>query len=177
MPRAPLRLGSARPAAGAERRRCRRLAPWRQTNAVPAAPNPLNLTGLALTPGAQRSWWLREALGQEPGQPCPPLEADVKTDVVIVGGGFTGLWTAYFLIERNPDLGVVVLEQDICGGGPSGRNRGFPRPRWGRLRGPVTLYGPEAGGNARPAISSRIGATGEFFGPPPIHTWDLRGGD
>ena len=53
------------------------------------------------------------------------MTGEVKADVVIVGGGFTGLWTAYFPTERNPNLGVVVLEQDICGGGPSGRNGGF----------------------------------------------------
>src|SRR5205809_5939890 len=79
--------------------------------------NALNLSGAALTPGAQRSWWLREALTEDPGEPCPPLARDVTADVVIVGGGFTGLWTAYFPTERNPNLGVVVLEQDICGGG------------------------------------------------------------
>jgi len=143
---------------------------------VPAASNPLNLTGLARTPGAQRSWWLREALGQEPGQPCPPLQADVKTDVVIVGGGFTGLWTAYFLIERNPDLGVVVLEQDICGGGPSGRNGGFASGWWDELDGLVTLYGPEAAVKACRAISSSIGAIGEFCDRHGIDAWYRRGG-
>ncbi|HCG01448.1 MAG TPA: hypothetical protein DEV93_12995 [Chloroflexi bacterium] len=45
---------------------------------------------------------------------------NATADVVIVGGGFTGLWTAYFLKELRPELGVVVLEQDICGGGPLG---------------------------------------------------------
>ena len=90
----------------------------------------LNLTGLALTPGAQRSWWLRDALEHEEEHPCPPLTADSKADVVIVGGGFSGLWTAYFLTERKPNLGVVVLEQDICGGGPSGRNGGFASGWW-----------------------------------------------
>jgi glycine/D-amino acid oxidase-like deaminating enzyme len=67
------------------------------------------------------------------------LSQDVKADVVIVGGGFTGLWTAYFLSDRNPDLGIVVLEQDICGGGPSGRNGGFASGWWDELHGLVTL--------------------------------------
>ena len=57
----------------------------------------LKLTGHALTPGAQRSWWLREALASEDAAPCPPLIGNATADVVIVGGGFTGLWTAYFL--------------------------------------------------------------------------------
>src|SRR5258708_14871523 len=59
----------------------------------------LNLAGDALTPGAQRSWWLREALEGEPASECPPLRKDANADVVIVGGGFTGLWTASFLTE------------------------------------------------------------------------------
>ena len=104
----------------------------------------LNLSGEALTPGAQRSWWLREALAAEPAIACPPLDKDVNADVVIVGGGFTGLWTAYFLTESDPNLGIVVLEQDICGGGPSGRNGGFASGWWDELDGLVALYGAEA---------------------------------
>jgi glycine/D-amino acid oxidase-like deaminating enzyme len=72
-----------------------------------------------------RSWWLLEALADDPGEPCPPLRDDVEADVVVVGGGYTGLWTAHRLLELAPGLGVVVLERDICGGGPSGRNGGF----------------------------------------------------
>ena len=112
------------------------------TQSLPAG---LNLAGKALTPGEQRSWWLREALEDEgEASECPALRGDVDADVAIVGGGYTGLWTAYFLTERNPDLKVVVLEQDICGGGPSGRNGGFASGWWDELDGLVTLYGPEA---------------------------------
>ncbi|MEX2246544.1 MAG: FAD-dependent oxidoreductase, partial [Dehalococcoidia bacterium] len=76
--------------------------------------------------GAQRSWWLKEALGAE-GEvtPAPPLSGEAEADVAIVGGGYTGMWTAYFLTERAPGARIVLLEQDICGGGPSGRNGGF----------------------------------------------------
>src|SRR5947207_8962194 len=76
-------------------------------------------------PGGRRSWWLREALAADAGEPCPPLAGGAEGDVVIVGGGFTGMWTAYFLTELEPAARVVLLEQDICGGGPSGRNGGF----------------------------------------------------
>ena len=77
-------------------------------------------------PGARRSWWLREALAaEEPAPPAPPLRATIECDVAIVGGGYTGMWTAYDLTERAPGARIVLLEQDICGGGPSGRNGGF----------------------------------------------------
>ena len=67
------------------------------------------------------------------GDPCPPLDHDVSADVVVLGGGYTGMWTAWFLKEREPSVDVVVLEQDICGGGPSGRNGGFCNAVWEEL--------------------------------------------
>src|SRR5262249_51378741 len=65
----------------------------------------------------ERSYWLREALADDPGEPCPPLSGDTEADVLVVGGGYTGMWTAHFLKECQPDVDVVLLEQDICGGG------------------------------------------------------------
>src|SRR6266850_2568930 len=76
----------------------------RQDVRVSSKAQALNLAGKALTPGAQRSWWLREALAAENDArplPSPPLQGDVKADLVIVGGGFTGLWTAYHLNQSN----------------------------------------------------------------------------
>ena len=60
----------------------------------------------------------------------PPLTGDTEADVVILGGGYTGMWTAWFLTERAPGIDVVLLEHDICGGGPSGRNGGFCYGMW-----------------------------------------------
>src|SRR5439155_11246902 len=136
----------------------------------------LGLTGAALTPGAQRSWWLREALARDPGQHCPPLARDIKADVVIIGGGFTGLWTAYFLTERNPNLGIAILEQDICGGGPSGRNGGFASGWWDELHGLVKLYGTEGAVKACRAIKSSIASIGEFCDANGIDAWFRHGG-
>jgi glycine/D-amino acid oxidase-like deaminating enzyme len=81
---------------------------------------------------ADRSWWLEEAfaLPEFAGEPCPPLGGDARADVVILGGGYTGMWTAWFLKERDPGIDVVILEADICGGGPSGRNGGFCNALW-----------------------------------------------
>ncbi len=65
--------------------------------------------------------------------PAPPLDGDVEADVAIVGGGYTGLWTALALKEREPRLRVVVLEAEECGVGPSGRNGGFVHGYWSYL--------------------------------------------
>ena len=136
----------------------------------------LNITGDALTPGRQRSWWLREALADEDGGTRPALDEDVKADVVIVGGGFTGLWTAYFLTETNPGLGVVVLEQDICGGGPSGRNGGFASGWWDELDSLIDLYGADAAIRACRAISHSIDAIGEFCATHGVDGWYRKAG-
>ena len=57
--------------------------------------------------------------------PAGPLRSDIDADVAIVGGGFTGLWTAYYLQRRDPGLRIVVLEREVCGFGASGRNGGW----------------------------------------------------
>jgi glycine/D-amino acid oxidase-like deaminating enzyme len=119
---------------------------------------------LALRPGrGQRSPWLRDALAAE-GDP-PPLpspSATVTCDVAIVGGGYTGLWTALQLRERSPELQVVVLEQDICGGGPSGRNGGFVNAWWDELDTLVELFGPERAVEAARELSRSVHAIGAW---------------
>src|SRR4029077_647110 len=109
-----------------------------------------------------RSWWLRDALADDPGEPAPPLVGDTTADVVILGGGYTGMWTAWFLKEAEPDLDVVVLEQDICGGGPSGRNGGFVNSWWSalgelsrRFGGTQALAGCRAGGGGGAGVRRR----------------------
>jgi glycine/D-amino acid oxidase-like deaminating enzyme len=57
--------------------------------------------------------------------PGEPLPGDQQADVVIVGAGFTGLWTAYYLAKHDPGLRVVVCEREIAGFGASGRNGGW----------------------------------------------------
>lgn len=55
----------------------------------------------------------------------PPLPGDREADVCIVGAGFTGLWTAYYLKQAQPDLRIVMLEREFAGFGASGRNGGW----------------------------------------------------
>jgi len=54
-----------------------------------------------------------------------PLRGSFTVDVAIVGGGFTGLWTAYYLLDADPSLRVAVVEQEYAGFGASGRNGGW----------------------------------------------------
>jgi glycine/D-amino acid oxidase-like deaminating enzyme len=70
-----------------------------------------------------RSFWL-DTLG-DPCEPRPGLTGDLETDVAIVGAGYTGLWTAYYLSEIDPWLRIVVLDAEIAGFGASGRNGGW----------------------------------------------------
>src|SRR5437763_2042548 len=115
------------------------------------------------------SWWLEEALAAE-GKPEPAavLDGDAEADVAIVGGGYTGLWTALALRERLPDARVVVLEAEICGAGPSGRNGGFLNGWWpvlGDLRRLVgddgTLEIARAGARIVPAVREFCERRGE----------------
>src|SRR6476659_976104 len=57
--------------------------------------------------------------------PRPALPGDGEVDVAVVGAGFTGLWTAYYLLQADPSLRVVVLEAETAGFGASGRNGGW----------------------------------------------------
>jgi glycine/D-amino acid oxidase-like deaminating enzyme len=58
-------------------------------------------------------------------QPGPPLPGDLDVDVAIVGAGYTGLWTAYYLATADPTLRIAVLEAEFAGYGASGRNGGW----------------------------------------------------
>lgn len=68
------------------------------------------------------SFWWRQ-IGRP--EPRPALGGDLDCDVCIVGGGLTGLWTAYWLAHHDPSLDIVVLEAEFAGFGASGRNGGW----------------------------------------------------
>ncbi|HEX4436286.1 MAG TPA: FAD-binding oxidoreductase [Solirubrobacteraceae bacterium] len=79
-------------------------------------------------------WW--RSLGG-PGRPRPALSASLQADIAIVGAGFTGLWSAYYLKRARPSLRVVVLEAEQAGFGASGRNGGWVS---GFFSGPAQAY-------------------------------------
>jgi len=71
----------------------------------------------------QYSFWL-ETCGDDL-TPRPPLSKSADVDVAILGGGFSGLWTAYYLLRDHPELTVAVVDRHIAGFGASGRNGGW----------------------------------------------------
>lgn len=72
---------------------------------------------------ASYSYWL-ESCGDDL-TPRPALNGTIDADIAILGAGFSGLWTAWYLLDRNPDLKIVILEREIAGFGASGRNGGW----------------------------------------------------
>ena len=80
-----------------------------------------------------RSHWLDEALAIENVEPAPELTDDIRADVCIVGGGYTGLWTALRLKEAEPSIDVVLIEKDLCASGASGRNAGMLLSLWAKF--------------------------------------------
>ena len=69
------------------------------------------------------SFWFHSL--DDPPAPTPPASLPDRVDVAIVGAGFTGLWTAYYLSRHQPDLGIAVFEAETVGFGASGRNGGW----------------------------------------------------
>ena len=94
-----------------------------------------------VSPGAEPAWWLRDA---DDGERSPALDRDLDVDVAIVGGGFTGLWTALALRALPEPPRVALLEAEFCGWGPSGRNGGFCHGYWSYLPTLCDLFGDEA---------------------------------
>ncbi|HZC71314.1 MAG TPA: FAD-dependent oxidoreductase [Jatrophihabitans sp.] len=77
----------------------------------------------------EKSYWLTT----RPYEPGPPLREDVAADVVVIGGGFTGLSSAYFIRQADPSLRVALIEAEVIGYGASGRNGGFSMTKIGML--------------------------------------------
>jgi glycine/D-amino acid oxidase-like deaminating enzyme len=86
-------------------------------------------------------WWLDEA---PPDPESEPLVGDAEADVAVVGAGFTGLWAALTLKQRDPGIAVTVLEAEHVGYGPSGRNGGFLETYWCALPRVRSRVGDEA---------------------------------
>jgi glycine/D-amino acid oxidase-like deaminating enzyme len=109
--------------------------------------------------------------------PRAALPGDTQADVAIIGGGLTGLWTAYYLLTASPGLRVVVLEKEIAGFGASGRNGGwcsalFPRSTASLER----AHGREAALAMRRAMIETVDEVGRVAAKEDIHCDFAKGG-
>jgi len=110
---------------------------------------------------ARLSYWLDSL--PESLTPRRSLDRDVDCDVAIVGGGYTGLWTAYYLREADRTLRVAVIEREICGFGASGRNGGWCSGRiaasWPRI---AKESGVESATRMRRAMEATVDEVGRI---------------
>jgi glycine/D-amino acid oxidase-like deaminating enzyme len=107
----------------------------------------------ATVPGRMRrtafGHWLEDA-GPVAGR--PPLDGRARADVLVIGGGYLGMWTAWQLAGQGAD--VVLCEAGLCGHGPSGRNGGFVETMWQRLPELRRLFGDDGA-----LVTARAAAT------------------
>jgi len=120
------------------------------------------------TPGG---WWLEEAPSPEAR---PPLEGRAEADVAVIGGGFTGLWTAWQLIEAGAS--VVLLEGGVCGHGPSGRNGGFCESMWMLAPTLRARFGDPAARDLLVASSETVGSIGRWCEDNDVDAWFSQSG-
>ncbi|MGV8968995.1 MAG: NAD(P)/FAD-dependent oxidoreductase [Microbacteriaceae bacterium] len=109
--------------------------------------------------------------------PRAPLPGDADFDVAIIGGGLTGLWTAYYLQESAPSLKIAILEKEIAGFGASGRNGGwcsalFPASTAGLEK----KHGLEAAVRMRQAMIDTVDEVGRAASAAGIDCDYVRGG-
>lgn len=101
------------------------------------------------------SFWLEDA--GDPLTPRPALQRSEEVDVAILGAGYTGLWTAYYLLRHDPGLKVSIVEREIAGYGASGRNGGWCSPRFPVSAGLMAKrWGAEAARSVLMALQSAV---------------------
>ena len=113
-------------------------------------------------------YWLAEA-GQR--EAAPALEFERTADVVIVGGGYTGLWTAWHVKQLHPEAEVAVIEADGCGEGPSGRNGGFVNALWFSLPNLRGRFGDTAAVAVARAAQHSVIEIGSFCSEQGVDAW------
>jgi glycine/D-amino acid oxidase-like deaminating enzyme len=121
----------------------------------------------------RHGYWLEEAGAVAQ---APSLAGDREVDVVVVGGGFTGLWAAWHLKQLEPEARVVLLEADGCGRGPSGRNGGFCNVMWFSLPNMRRRWGEAAALDIAHAAEAAVGEIGEFCRRESVDAWFRQGG-
>ncbi|WP_144711760.1 FAD-binding oxidoreductase [Curtobacterium pusillum] len=125
------------------------------------------------------SFWLDALVtgGRDDLTPRPPLDGDTTADVCIVGGGLTGLWTAWYLHQADPRLQIVVVEREIAGFGASGRNGGWCSALFPASAGSLARrYGREAALAMRAAMRDTVDEVGRAAASAGIECDYVKGG-
>lgn len=129
-----------------------------------------------MSDAATISYWL-ETSGDDL-TPRPPLDGSVEADVAILGAGYTGLWTAWYLKRRDPSLRIVVVEREVAGFGASGRNGAWCAPGLnisiGRL---ARLHGDDAARRMQQATFDAVDEVGRACDEAGIDAGFHKGGE
>lgn len=109
--------------------------------------------------------------------PRPPLDGPTTVDVAVLGAGYTGLWTAHALLERDPSLRVLVIEREVAGYGASGRNGGWCASDAGASLGLlVRRFGRERARAAQLALYAAVDDVGRVAAAEDIDAAFRKGG-
>ncbi len=109
--------------------------------------------------------------------PRPPLGVAGDVDVAIVGGGYTGLWTAYYLKKADPSVRVAIVEKEIAGFGASGRNGGWCSALFaGKRERIVHTHGRAAAVDMQRAMFDTVDEVGKVAADEGIDAHFLKGG-
>lgn len=118
-------------------------------------------------------WWLEEAGAVEPE---PELDEVRTADVVVIGGGYTGMWAAWQIRRLEPGARVAICEAATCGEGPSGRNGGFVNQMWFSLPAMRPRFGDERALAVAHAAQQAVRGVGEFCEEQGVDAWFNQGG-
>jgi glycine/D-amino acid oxidase-like deaminating enzyme len=121
------------------------------------------------------SFWLEDS--GESLTPRPALKSSTDVDVAILGGGYSGLWTAYYLLLHEPVLRVAVVDKEIAGFGASGRNGGWCSPNFPVTAGALEKrFGAEAARNLLLSMRASVDEVGRVCNEEKIDARFHKGG-
>lgn len=119
-------------------------------------------------------YWIEEAGAVEP---AAQLAAEREADVLVVGGGYTGMWTAWYARQLEPEARIVLLEaEEVCGRGPSGRNGGFCNAMWFSLASMRDRWGAEGALATAQAAQAAVDRIECFCAEQGVDAWFHRAG-
>jgi glycine/D-amino acid oxidase-like deaminating enzyme len=114
-------------------------------------------------------YWIEEAGTPEPRG---PLGGRVEADILVVGGGYTGMWSAWYAKQLEPAARVVLLEAEpVCGRGPSGRNGGFCNAMWFSLASMRERWGDVPALQVAQAAEQAVTRIGAFCEEHGVDAW------